>query len=287
MTVGMLWREGTKQLDLAGIEEASLDAWYLLEHITGITKSVYYMNPSQEIDTEMEKQYYQVIESRAKRIPLQHITGVQSFMGYEFFVNESVLIPRQDTEVLVETALEFMEPQSRILDLCTGSGCILLSLMKLGGKCGKYPKEGIGTDISEDALKVARENAVRLQVPALFSKSDLLEQVTGVFDIIVSNPPYIASEEIQKLQEEVKFHDPFQALDGGADGLCFYRKIIDQAGDHMRNGGWLFFEIGYDQGEAVSELMRAKGYCNVMIKKDLAGLDRVVYGMYDNKSDRQ
>lgn len=287
MTVGMLWREGTKQLDLAGIEEASLDAWYLLEHITGITKSAYYMNPSQEIDVEMEIRYNQAIESRAKRIPLQHITGVQSFMGYEFLVNESVLIPRQDTEVLVETVLEFMEPKSRILDLCTGSGCILLSLMKLGQKCGKCPKEGMGTDISEDALKVAKANAAQLQVSALFSKSDLLEQVTGVFDIIVSNPPYIASEEIQKLQEEVKFHDPLQALDGGEDGLLFYRKIIEQAGEHMRRGGWLFFEIGYDQGEAVSELMRAKGYCNVIIKKDLAGLDRVVYGMYDNKSDRQ
>lgn len=287
MTVGMLWREGTKQLDLAGIEEASLDAWYLLEHITGITKSAYYMNPSQEIDAEMEIRYNQAIESRAKRIPLQHITGVQSFMGYEFLVNESVLIPRQDTEVLVETILEFMEPKSRILDLCTGSGCILLSLMKLGQKRGKCPKEGMGTDISEDALKVAKANAARLQVSALFSKSDLLEQVTGVFDIIVSNPPYIASEEIQKLQEEVKFHDPLQALDGGEDGLLFYRKIIEQSGEHMRKGGWLFFEIGYDQGEAVSELMRAKGYCNVMIKKDLAGLDRVIYGMYDNKSDRQ
>lgn len=199
-------------------------------------------------------------------------------MGYPFYVDEHVLIPRQDTETLAEEALKVLKPGMQVLDLCTGSGCILISLMKM---CeGLY---GTGSDISEEALEVARKNACRLEVNATFIRSSLFEHISGRYDLIVSNPPYIRTSVIQELQEEVRLHDPFIALDGKEDGLYFYREIIKAGGGYLKPGGYLMFEIGYDQGTEVASLMEKHGYRNIMVKKDLAGLDRVVSGMYNGE----
>ncbi len=278
LTLQQIYREGTSKLKEAGIREAALDAWYLLEFATGITKTSYYGNPDKEIKEEEAARYLAYIESRKKRIPLQHITKEQAFMGYPFYVDEHVLIPRQDTETLAEEALKVLKPGMQVLDLCTGSGCILISLMKM---CeGLY---GTGSDISEEALEVARKNACRLEVNATFIRSSLFEHISGRYDLIVSNPPYIRTSVIQELQEEVRLHDPFIALDGKEDGLYFYREIIKAGGGYLKPGGYLMFEIGYDQGTEVASLMEKHGYRNIMVKKDLAGLDRVVSGMYNGE----
>ena len=278
-----IYKEGEAILAAAGVEEANLDAWYLLSFVTGISKARYLCEPRAGISEEMADQYWECIERRAKRIPLQHITGEQEFMGYTFKVNEHVLIPRQDTEVLVEEALRCMRPGMKVLDMCTGSGCILLSLLKMGKE--KYyigNVSGTGVDISEDALCVSKENAAALGVDVTFIQSNLFENVKGTFDILVSNPPYIRTEVIEGLQDEVRLHDPFIALDGKEDGLYFYRKIIDASINYLNEGGKLLFEIGHDQGEDVSNLMKEAGFVDVTVKKDLAGLDRVVFGMYNN-----
>ena len=197
-------------------------------------------------------------------------------MGYPFLVNDHVLIPRQDTETLVEEALKISYTGMKMLDMCTGSGCILFSMLKM-----KPGSEGTGCDISEEALKVAEANRKRLEVNAKLIQSDLFEHIEGTYDMIVSNPPYIRTAVIAELQDEVRLHDPWIALDGKEDGLFFYRKIVRESGRYLRKGGTLLFEIGHDQGEAVSELMKAEGYSDVKVKKDLAGLDRVVIGMYN------
>lgn len=192
-----------------------------------------------------------------------------------------MLIPRQDTEVLVETVLSYLKPESDILDMCTGSGCILLSLLAMGKAC-----HGIGADISADALQVAIKNKARIseqcqkELEAAFIESNLFTAIESgkKFDVIVSNPPYIASAVIDSLEPEVRLHEPMQALDGTADGLYFYRKIIQESRSFMKEQAGLFFEIGYDQAEAVAELMKEAGFTNVTVKQDYAGLDRVVYG---------
>lgn len=278
LTFQQIYREGTSMLKEAGIREAALDAWYLLEFATGISKASYYGDPDKEIKEEEAARYLGYIEIRKSRIPLQHITKEQAFMGYPFYVDEHVLIPRQDTETLAEEALKVLKPGMQVLDLCTGSGCILISLMKM---CeGLY---GTGSDISEEALEVARKNACRLEVNATFIRSSLFEHISGRYDLIVSNPPYIRTSVIQELQEEVRLHDPFIALDGKEDGLYFYREIIKAGGGYLKPGGYLMFEIGYDQGTEVASLMEKHGYRNIMVKKDLAGLDRVVSGMYNGE----
>ncbi len=277
MTLKEAYEYGQEQLKDAEIDDAILDAWYLLEHVTGISRAMYFVDMNREISSEHETMYRTFIANRAKHIPLQHITGVQEFMGLEFCVNEHVLVPRQDTEVLVESVLEDMKSGMKILDMCTGSGCILLSLLKL---CGYPNVSGVGVDISQEALKVARQNAEKLEVDAQFLLSDLFEKVEGLYDIIVSNPPYIRTSVIEELKEEVKFHDPFLALDGKADGLYFYRRIVEECPKYLKKGGKLYFEIGHDQGEDVSALMRDAGFTDVTVKKDLAGLDRVVFGVY-------
>ncbi len=276
-----LYLEGQRVLKEQGIEEYPIDAWYLMEYVTGITKASYYADPDRELTKEQAERYRRCIERRRCRIPLQHITGEQEFMGYSFHVNEHVLIPRQDTEVLVEEALKKTAPGMKILDMCTGSGCILLSLLKIQRKqYGIDSVEGVGVDISEKALKTAEENAKRLSVDAVFLQSDLFKNVDGVYDVIVSNPPYIETEVIRGLQEEVRLHDPYIALDGKEDGLHFYRRIIEESILHMKQGGWLLFEIGCGQAEVVVGLLRAAGYDQISVKKDLSGLDRVVSAMY-------
>ena len=291
MTLREAYEYGQKQLQLAGIDDADLDAWYLLEFVTGISRTMYYVKMQDKILSEQEKQYRGFIETRASHIPLQHITGVQEFMGLEFIVNEHVLVPRQDTEVLVESGLEVLEPGMKVLDMCTGSGCILISLMKLYGTSqaettGEVTEDekmlcGVGVDISEEALKVAKANGEKIGVKAEFIQSDLFENVRGEYDVIVSNPPYIRTAVIEELKEEVKCHDPFIALDGKEDGLYFYRKIVEKSLEYLSDGGRLLFEIGHDQGEDVKKMMEQAGFTGVTVKKDLAGLDRVVFGKYN------
>lgn len=277
MTLREAYEYGREQLSLAGIDDADLDAWYLLEFVTGITRTIYYVKMQDTLSQEQETQYRKYIEIRATHIPLQHITGVQEFMGLEFLVNEHVLVPRQDTEVLVERVLEVLEPDMKLLDMCTGSGCILISLLK----SSKVSVLGVGVDVSEEALKVAKLNSDKMDVKAEFIQSDLFENVSGKYDVIVSNPPYIRTAVIEELKEEVKCHDPFIALDGKEDGLYFYRKIVKESLEYLCEGGRLFFEIGHDQGENVKKLMEQAGFTGVTVKKDLAGLDRVVFGQYN------
>ena len=278
LTLQMIYKEGAETLEHAGIPDAKLDAWYLLEYVTGISRASYFGDPKREVPKEQAESYREVILRRAGHIPLQHITGEQEFMGYTFLVNPDVLIPRQDTETLTEEALKFTEPGMKVLDLCTGSGCILISLMK---KC--HGLTGTGCDISEKALKMARENGRRLQVEASWIQSDLFEQISERFDLIVSNPPYIRTGVIEELQQEVRLHDPWIALDGKKDGLYFYRRIIAESTGYIRDNGALMFEIGHDQAEDVVRLMEEAGYTQIRVKKDLAGLDRVVTGRYNKR----
>lgn len=275
MTFKEAYEFGQRQLHMADIEDASVDAWYLLEYVTGISRAMYFMKMMDSMNPEEETKYKEYIEVRKQHIPLQHITGVQEFMGLEFCVNEHVLVPRQDTEVLVETVLKEMKTGSDVLDMCVGSGCIIISLVKLGKDV-----KGTGVDISEEALKVAAKNCEKLSADVKLIHSDLFEQVEASYDVIVSNPPYIRTAVIEELKEEVKFHDPFLALDGKEDGLYFYRKIVDESRAYLRNGGKLYFEIGHDQGEDVKNLMEEAGFSGVTVKKDFAGLDRVVFGEY-------
>ena len=280
MTYRECYEQGCCTLQAAGIEEAALDARLLLEAVCGTNRNDLLVHGEQPVAPEAEEKYLNWIRQRAEHIPLQQLTGEQGFMGLTFSVNEHVLIPRQDTEILVEEVLKELHDGMRVLDMCTGSGCILLSLLHYSNDC-----EGLGVDLSAEALEVAGRNVLKGLTPekaehAHFLQSDLFEKVEGKFEIIVSNPPYIASAEVDRLMPEVRDHEPRMALDGTEDGLYFYRRIIEEAGKHLVSSGMLFFEIGYDQGQAVSELMRTEGYCEVQVVQDYAGLDRVVFGTY-------
>lgn len=319
MTYRECYEKGYRILNEAGIEEDALDARLLLEAVCGTNRNDLLVHGEQPVTVDAEEKYMDWIKKRAGHIPLQQLTGEQDFMGLTFTVNEHVLIPRQDTEILVEEVLKELHDGMRVLDMCTGSGCILISLLHYSNGC-----EGLGVDLSAEALQVAERNAQRIlgekpskpvsleiKLPeakgdgnktfeaesgdaeaaldfaenetagrARFLQSDLFENVEGKFEIIVSNPPYIASAEVDRLMPEVRDHEPRMALDGTADGLEFYRRIIEDAGSHLVSSGMLFFEIGYDQGQAVSELMRQHGYREVQVVQDYAGLDRVVYGTY-------
>ncbi|MDO4304723.1 MAG: peptide chain release factor N(5)-glutamine methyltransferase [Bacillota bacterium] len=268
-----LYRMGVSKLQYAGIEEASLDARLLLEEVCGTDRNALLVHGDMEVTEEQRQRYVNYLDQRSSHVPLQHILGCQEFMGLRFKVSPAVLIPRQDTETLVEEAMRFLHDGMHILDMCTGSGCILLSLLNYSNDC-----VGIGCDLSADALKIAAENAAMLGIEADFVESDLFEEISGKFEMIVSNPPYIKRGVIPELMEEVRDHDPMMALDGGEDGLFFYRRIVAEAGRYLYPGGMLFLEIGYDQADEVSGLMQEAGYKDITVCKDLAGLDRVIYG---------
>lgn len=281
-----LLKEGTGILAEAGIEEAGLDAWLLLEYAAGKSRAYYYAHKEEQISTETCEAYAELCRKRSRHIPLQHLTHQAFFMGYEFYVDENVLIPRQDTEVLTEEALHILEGRNApaVLDMCTGSGCILLSIL-----AQRQDAVGTGADISVKALEVALKNAKRLGVEkrTVLVKSDTFldeyfqpekDKALPEYDIIVSNPPYVPTAEIEELMEEVRLHDPRTALDGKEDGLYFYRILTEQAGRYLKRGGWLLFEIGCTQGMSVAALMKQAGFSNIQIKKDLSGLDRVVLG---------
>ena len=273
----MTYREavefGTKCLTDAGVPDAALDAWYLLQMVCKIERSYYYVHGEEDITQDAQKEYEIAVQKRAEHIPLQYIIGEQEFMGLRFKVNSNVLIPRQDTETLVEQVLKIVKPGRKVLDLCTGSGCVLISVLKNAPEL-----TGMGSDISKTALLVAKENAKLHEVDAEWVRSDLFDNITETFDVIMANPPYIPTGEILSLMPEVRDFEPENALDGGADGLDFYRKIAGQVKDYLNPGGYVYMEIGYDQGEAVSELMRNAGFTEVEVIKDLARNDRVVKG---------
>ena len=335
LTWQQLLDEGIHILEEAGIEEARLDAWYLLEKAFQMNKVHFLMDRNREIFPDILKKggpkYQEFLEKRAKRIPLQQILEVQEFMGLSFFVNEHVLIPRQDTETLVETVLkEHKETSCSVLDMCTGSGCIALSLALLGG----YERI-TAVDVSLNALRVARKNVSSLfqvQRGILRSESKTLsenpwrwsntvylapegeeQKKVGLhsvkegskirtrtfsliesdlfanldsriqYDIIVSNPPYIPSDIVETLEPEVRDHEPRMALDGREDGLYFYRILAERCHEYLKDGGNIYFEIGYDQAEAVVMLLESAGYEEIEVVKDTPGLDRVVKAVWHFK----
>lgn len=273
MTWKTLLEQGENHLRAAGIADAGLDAWYLMEYVSGMDRAGYFLNQEETASSEKIQCYLELIKKRGGHIPLQHLTGSQEFMGLEFLVGPEVLIPRQDTELLVENLLPIITGK-KVLDLCTGSGCIGISLAKLGN-----PERVDAVDLSEKALLVAQENARRFQVDVHFLKSDMFQNITETYDVIVSNPPYITSSVINTLMPEVKEHEPRMALDGGEDGLSFYRLIARESKQYLASNGMLWLEIGYDQGESVSGLLEKDGFYDVKCLKDLCGLERVVCGI--------
>ena len=326
MTLYDLLNEGSSMLQQAGDTDAENDAKLLLLNAFDLNLVHFLMDrlrPLSETDVAVQEQiqnYRAMVAKRASRVPLQQILGSQEFMGLDFFVNEHVLIPRQDTETLVELVLEEQqgkqqeqqpekqqeqqpeeqqkkqreqqseeqqkkqrgqkpEKSRKLLDLCTGSGCIAISLAVKGGF-----ESVTATDLSEEALKVAERNARTHQVPIRFFQGDLFSALpqseVKTFDIITSNPPYIPTAVIATLEPEVREHEPMMALDGTEDGLKFYRQIAKEAGGWLKSGGAIYLEIGYDQGEAVSGLLKDAGFTNVRVVKDLPGKDRVVCGCW-------
>lgn len=274
MTYHEALKLGEKVLETASIVEAKLDAWLLLEMVCKIDRSFYYLHMEDDLLEEQVSEYEIALKKRAEHVPLQYIVGETEFMGLKFKVNSSVLIPRQDTETLVEEALKVITPGMRVLDLCTGSGCIIVSILH-----NVADVEGYAIDISKQALNVAKENAKLNGVAVNFERSDLFDNVTGTFDVIVSNPPYIPSLEVVKLMPEVGSFEPLEALDGKEDGLYFYREIIASCKEYLKPEGRILFEIGYDQGEAVRAMLLDAGFKEVCVIKDLAHNDRVVTGM--------
>lgn len=286
--VGRNFRETQKavqELLLAhGIADAETDAWYLMEYVTGMNRTKFLLERQNQMEPAMQEKYLALAGRRAEHIPLQYLTGVQEFMGFEFRVNEHVLIPRQDTEILAEEAVKYLknretgqsgktDRQTKVLDLCTGSGCIAVSLKKL------CPGIAVtASDFSEEALEVAKENGKRLGADVSWIKSDLFESVEGTYDLIVSNPPYIRTDVIEELSDEVRLFEPRMALDGHEDGLFFYRRITERASDFLETGGCLMLEIGYDQGNEAAGMLAKNGFDEIKVLRDLAGLDRVVTG---------
>ncbi len=275
MTIKETLEYGINTLNKAGIDEAKVDAMLLLEYIFEINRAKYLMCQTEEACNEKILLYKEVIEKRSLRIPLQYITGTQDFMGYTFKVNENVLIPRYDTEVVVYEAVKSLKgiENPKILDVCTGSGCIAISLAKLIDKATVK-----ALDISTEALSVARENNETLDGGVEFVESDLFDNIDSEYkyDLIISNPPYIRTEVINELMTEVKSHEPLLALDGDEDGLKFYRKISEKAPEYLNKGAMLVYEIGHDQAEDVTYILSQNGFHDIVVKKDLAGLDRVV-----------
>lgn len=311
MKLSRLLEEGTAFLESRGVPDARLDARRLLLEAFRTDLVHFLMDQTREIDENeesrrQERLYREMIKRRGRRIPLQQILGSQAFMGLDFLVNEQVLIPRQDTETLAELALlgaeTFSEPSLFLLDLCTGSGCLAVSLAARG------PFARVtATDISGEALKVAAENARRLlpgwkirtedaageakpdtgAEPLIeFRKGDLFQALSPgeyLYDMIVSNPPYIPSAVIPTLEPEVRDHEPLLALDGAEDGLACYRRIAAEAGRYLKPGGQILLEIGYDQGEAVRRLLADGGFEKTEVCRDLAGRDRVVKAFWPGK----
>lgn len=284
---------GEKQLMDSDIADATRDCKILYCYMMDIPFSKIILEYQEVLQDRLCDKYFELIDRRSKGEPVQYIMGSQEFMGLEFIVNENVLIPRQDTETLVEDALEIINTETLrgedmdvkrkewdILDLCTGSGAIGVSLARIANKVNVTC-----SDISEGAIKVAKENAQKHGVAksVKFEQGDLFKPFSKhfrkqKFDMIISNPPYIKSSVIPTLQKEVCEHEPLSALDGGESGLDFHERIVSGVGGHLRKGGVLLLEIGHDQGEAVSGLLSRNGdFTSIRVLKDLANRDRIVF----------
>ena len=265
---------GMEKLIEYNIDEYTLKAKMLLCDILKVKKEYLIINDLEEVDSFREQEFFRKIDLLCVEEPIQYIIGKQEFMGLEFNVNKSVLIPQPDTEILVEKVIEIIKRENKeisVLDLCTGSGAIGISIKKLTDNTTVT-----ASDISLRALRVARENAEKLEVDVKFIESDLFENINSKFDIIVSNPPYIKSEIIEKLPEEVK-KEPIIALDGGVDGLEFYKNIINNCENYLNEKGFLCLEIGYDQKEDLEKLIEATGkFENIEILRDFGGNYRVI-----------
>lgn len=279
MTYSELMADGVKMLTDAGFHEARTDVRVLLFHACNLDFMSFLRDGEMQAATEQEECFRDMLVRRMNHEPVQYITGEQEFCGLSFCVQPGVLIPRPETELLAEVVFTDAKGK-RVLDMCTGSGCIAVTVAKLGG-----PAFTAASDYSTEALAVAKENAKRLDADVTFFHGDLFENVEGAYDIIVSNPPYIKSKVIEELMPEVKDFEPRMALDGTEDGLLFYRRITAEAKCYLKPGGRLMFEIGHDQGEEVAGLLSTEGYGSIEVKKDYAGLDRMVFAVWpgDNK----
>lgn len=276
MKVQNLLKKGIEELNQKKIEDAILKARMLLEHVLQIPKGCLSLHLEDEVPVESEHKFWQKIQTLIQGVPLQYITNQQCFYGLDFYVDSNVLIPQPDTEILVEEVIHFVQinnQKMRILDMCTGSGTIAIAIAK-HTNC-----EMIAVDISEKALEIAHKNAIQNNVEIEILQSDLFEKVMGKFDLIVSNPPYIETETIKTLPQEVK-NEPIIALDGGKDGLDFYRILVDKARSYLQDDGILAVEIGFNQKEQVMQLFEKSGFCDVYGKKDLANHDRIVVGKW-------
>lgn len=273
--------KGRKALEEAKVFEYESDAFILFEYVTGLDRGGLLLKKEEEVPEAVCRRYLECVNDRCSGRPVQHITGHAPFFGLDFLVNENVLIPRFDTEVLVETVMENLprKPKLEILDMCTGSGCIAVSIERALSDKG-IDGRVTGSDVSGAALDIARQNADRNGAKVDFVLSDVFENIEGSFDVIISNPPYIRSAEVLKLEPVVRDYEPKLALDGTSDGLFFYRKITGDSVRYIKDKGLLFYEIGYDQGEDVMKIMSEAGYKDIEILKDLAGLDRVIWGRY-------
>lgn len=305
MTVREILSLGEKQLKECGIEDATRDSKSLYCYLIGIPEDKLFMEYKYTLQDLLCDQYFDLVDRRAAGEPLQYIVGSQGFMGLTFKVDPRVLIPRMDTETLVRHALSIIKEGKladeggracaertswNVLDLCTGSGAIGISIAKLSDDGRKDGIKVMLSDISEDALSVARENIELNGVgdKVKTAKGDLFTPFKKLFgrqkfDMIVSNPPYVRADVIPTLQKEIREHEPMNALDGGEDGLCFYRRIAEEAKDYLASGGVLLLEIGDDQGEDVKNIFSER-YENVRVLQDLAGRDRVVFALYEGKN---
>ncbi len=279
MTYRQILQEAIRKLQKAEIEEADNDAWILMSEAFNISRTDYFMKSGDECtDNARTELFDSMIERRVRREPLQYITGHAYFMGYEFRVTPDVLIPRFDTEILVEKSLEYASDGMKVLDMCTGSGCIAVSYALQCRKRGYDNVAVNAVDISSAALSVAADNAMRAGVDINYIRSDMFTGVSGVYDMILSNPPYIPTRDIEELEPEVRTSEPVGALDGHEDGLFFYRILAAESPSHLKAGGRLIMEIGYNQADDVCSLLEQNKFADIEVIKDLAGHDRVVCG---------
>lgn len=279
MTFFEALNQAKEKLKAAGNSEPAVDAYYLFEYVTGISQSDYYL-VCNEIFTEDKLSEFNIyIEKAAAGCPVDYITGERYFYGLRFAVNENVLIPRQDTEHVVEKAVNYAadncKKEIRFLDMCTGSGCIAIAVAHTLKKLGKAYC-AVASDISDKAIEVAKINAADNNTDITFIQSDMFENITGQYDLIISNPPYITGNDMKTLDEKVIKHEPYGALYGGEDGLDFYRIIAEDAKKHLYEDGILVLEIGYDQGKTVPHLLAEKGYADIKVHRDYADKPRVV-----------
>ncbi|WP_250455873.1 peptide chain release factor N(5)-glutamine methyltransferase [Clostridium tertium] len=281
-TIGELLDKASKELKEENIDTYILDAQLLLGNVLAKDKLYIITNRDKNVSLKDEKEYFELIEKRKNKMPIKYILGETEFMGLDFNVEEGVLIPRGDTEILVEEVLSIIneEDELNVCDLCSGSGAIGISIANYRKKINVEE-----IDFYEVPEKVTKKNIIKhgLESRVKFIKSDLLKEPINQgkkYDVIVSNPPYIKADEISNLMDDVKKYEPHTALDGGDDGLVFYKRIIEESKTTLNNEGVLAFEIGYDQGEEISNLMKEAGFYNIKLVKDLAGLDRVVLGYF-------